>query len=313
MQAAQSDRIVDLVESAIRVESEIETHTEEVAARLEEDFEPITTGLAEGQAKPDFRATLTALKDRLRHSREQLSSAETRQIDLVKQAIELRGERQELSSSLYDDFSSMRRTVEELYRGRGKDPGRVSAFVVAGIQGPTAQGPAKLVRQVDLAVEHLRKPGLEFPPPRFGGAELKPRLLAQALAPRARRLHQVLDGLRGVGSEMNASRKARNRAIESHKATLLWVARAAEAYFQLAGEHELAERIRPSARRPGRRAAEVAGAKTDEPEAGASPAEASPPDVPAEGPPVAGSGEPGTGEAPAAAAAPEPAPSPSEG
>lgn len=296
MQEVQSDRILDLVESAIKVESEIETHTEEVADRLGEDFEPIQEGREEGQTKPDFRATLTALKDTLGHSREQLSLAEKRQIDLVKQAIELRDERQELTSSLYDDFSSMRRSVEELYRGRGKDR-KVSAFVVAGVQGPTAQGPAKLLRQIDLAVEHLRQPGLEFPKPRFGGTPLKPRQLVRAFQPRAQRLDQVLAGLHQVGSEMNASRKERSRAIDRHKSTFLWVARAAEAYFQLAGEHELAARIRPSARRPGRRAAEVAGGpSTTE----ASSTEASSTEASAE----AGSGEPESGEAPAGAIQP---------
>ena len=86
MQEVQSDRIGDLVESAIKVESEIGTHTEEVAGRLDVDFEPIyTLGLEEGRTKPDFRATLTALKERLGYSREQLVAAEKRQIDLVKQ------------------------------------------------------------------------------------------------------------------------------------------------------------------------------------------------------------------------------------
>ncbi len=37
-----------------------------------------------------------------------------------------------------------------------------NAFVVAGIQGPTAQKPTSLLRQVDLAIRHLRQPGLEF-------------------------------------------------------------------------------------------------------------------------------------------------------
>ncbi len=55
----------------------------------------------------------------------------------------------------------MRRTVEELYRGKGKD--NVNAFVVAGSQGPTAQKPTKLLRQIDLAIGHLLQPGLEFP------------------------------------------------------------------------------------------------------------------------------------------------------
>lgn len=36
----------------------------------------------------------------------------------------------------------------------------------------------------------------------------------------------------------------------------MWVGRALETYFHLAGMHELAERVRPSTHRPGRRAAD---------------------------------------------------------
>ncbi|MCP3964394.1 MAG: hypothetical protein GY719_41730 [bacterium] len=57
---------------------------------------------------------------------------------------------------------------------------------------------------------------------------------------------------------MDASRKRKNRAIEAHQDTFSWVASNAESLFRLAGEHELADSIRPSRRRPGRRAAEDA-------------------------------------------------------
>ncbi len=99
------------------------------------------------------------------------------------------------------------------------------------------------------------------------------RELAQVLKPRCNRLHVVQGELRRVASELNASRKEKNRAIEAHKEIFLWVARGAESLFQLAGERELAERIRPSTRRPGRRAVEVADDKKGESEAGTSPAE----------------------------------------
>ena len=81
------------MESAIKVESEIETHTEEVAEGLEVDFASIFAAWEEELQKPDFRATLRALKDKLGDSREKLVLAEERHIDLVKKAVELRGER----------------------------------------------------------------------------------------------------------------------------------------------------------------------------------------------------------------------------
>ncbi len=320
MREEQSDRILDLVQSAAGVESEIETHTEEVAAGLGETFAGIFEAWGDGQEPPDFRANLRALKDKLGDSREALSQAEERHIGLIRQAVARRGEREELTGGLYDDFSSMRRTVEELYHGKGK--GNVNAFVVAGIQGPTAQWPTKLLRQVDLAIGHLRQPGLEFPQSRFGETRLEPTRLADALQPRSERLHLVQADLRRLRSELNASRKEKNRALDAHKETFLWVARAAESYFHLAGEHELAARIRPSARRPGRRAVEVADDQQGEPETGASPAEGAPEGTPEGAPETsteATSGENGSGDQPASQSqpatgeAPESAPSPPAG
>ncbi len=309
MREEQSDRVLNLVQSAVQVETEIEIHTEEVAARLGETFAAIFDGWEEGQPKPDFPATFRAMKDKLGDSRETLSLAEERHIGLIRQTVEYREERQQLNGGLYEDFSSMRRTVEELYRGKGKD--NVNAFVVAGIQGPTAQKPTKLLRQIDLAVGHLRQPGLEFPESRFGETRLEPAKLVQVLKPRCDRLHQVQTDLHRVAAETNASRKEKNRAIEAHKEIFLWVSQGAESLFHLAGEHELAERIRPSTRRPGRRAVEVADDNTGESEDGTSPAEG----AQAEGSSEAASGDGGSGDqpqptaSPAAATATESAPS----
>ncbi len=301
MREAQSDRILYLVQSAAQAEVQIETHTEEVATRLGETFAPIFETWEEGQEPPDFRAILRAMKDKLGDSREKLSLAEQGHIDLIRQAVELRVERQELTGGLYDDFSSIRRTVEELYHGKGK--GNANAFVVAGIQGPTSQKPTRLLRQVDLAISHLLQPGLEFPESRFGETRLEPSKLVNALKPRCELLHQVQADLRRVGSEMNASRKEKNRALKAHEETFLWVARGAESFFQLAGERELAERIRPSARRPGRRAAGTGddGEANAESSAAATAGDSGSGETPA--------GEPQPTDSPAAAAAPESAPS----
>ena len=90
MRSVQSDHILDLVQSAAKVETEIGTHTEEVATRLDERFEPLFEGAEDERVKPDFRSTLSALKDALADSREALTAAEQPNIELIKQAIEFR-------------------------------------------------------------------------------------------------------------------------------------------------------------------------------------------------------------------------------
>lgn len=307
MHFVQSNRLLGLVQSATKVETDIATHTEEIGARLDEDFAPIVEGWGEGEEKPNHRAQLRALKDKLAVSREQVSQAEERLIDLIKHGVELRSRRDELAAVLYDDFSSLRRTVEELFRAKGN--GRSSVFVIAGIQGPTSQVPAKLVRQVELAVKHLRQPSLGFPASRFGGTPLEPANLADVLEPTVEQIGSVQADLRRLAGEMNASRKEKNRIVAAHKTTFSRVARTAEALFHLAGEQELAERLRPSGRRPGRRVVDVQEGGQEEPEAEASPNG----DTPAEGTSgTEGEGASSEGTAPEPAGSPEPATPPTD-
>ncbi len=257
MREAQSDRILNLAQVAAQIEKQIGIHTGVVVSGLVETFASIFEVWEEGQALPDFQATLRAMKDKLAGSREKLSEAEEHHIDLTRQAIGLRAAREEVTGNLYDDFSSIRRTVEELYHGKGK--GNANAFVVAGIQGPTPQKPTRLLRQVDLAIGHLLQPGLEFPASRFGETRLEPAKVVSALKPSCDRLHQVLDDLSEVAVALDASRMEKNRAIDALEAMLSWVAQSAESFFEMAGKHELAERIRLATRRHRRHQAVAPG------------------------------------------------------
>lgn len=295
MRTEQSDLILDLLQSAEKVEVEIETHADEVALRLDEWADPLLGEAEDGREKPDFRATLLVLRDGLSDSRGKLNAAEQANIDLIRQVVELREERQELTEGLYEDFSSLRRTVEELYRGKGKD--NPNAFVVAGIQGPTSQGPTRLLRQIELATVHLSQPGFVLPASRFGGAPLDPRDLVASLQPRSERLRKVQVEIRRLGSELNASRKEKNRAIERHKNTFSWVSQGAAALFRLAGESELADRIRPAARRARRRGSspEADAARAADAEGGSSDG----------GTPTGGSVDAASGEAGPAGSSPD--------
>ncbi len=53
-----------------------------------------------------------------------------------------------------------------------------------------------------------------------------------------------------------STRMAKNEAIAEFDSHYRWVGCGLETYFHLAGMHELAAKVRPSARRPGRRAAD---------------------------------------------------------
>ena len=72
------------------------------------------------------------------------------------------------------------------------------------------------------------------------------------------RLRETNTELRLARREVEKSRKHKNQVLDEHKDFFLWTARTLESFYQLAGEPKLAAQIRPSGRRPGRRAVEVA-------------------------------------------------------
>ena len=75
--------------------------------------------------------------------------------------------------------------------------------------------------------------------------------------------------------------EAKRKAVKEFDRTLLWVARTAEGLFHLAGQPELAERIRSTTRRPGR--PQDDGSTGEEASADASTPEDSAPEEPGSG------------------------------
>ncbi len=156
--------------------------------------------------------------------------------------------------------------------------GKGSAFRVASIEGPTAQRKEKLLRQAELAIARFEQPDLEFPASELEGFTVDPEGAARGLKAKVTRLRSVTDEQRRLNREVQESRKVKNRLLEEHKDTFLWTARTLEGFYRLAGEDELADRIRPSLRRRGLRAVDVeaqeaAKAKAAEEEAAAEAAE----------------------------------------
>ena len=157
-------------------------------------------------------------------------------------------------------MSAARHTLDELF-------GKGSAFRVAGIEGPTAQRREKLLRQAELAIARFEQPNLEFPESEFEGFTVDPEGAARGLKAKVTRLRGVFDEQRRLNREVQESRKVKNRRLEEHKDTFLWTARTLEGFYRLAGEEELADRIRPSLGSRGLRAVDVEAEKPAEAEA----------------------------------------------
>jgi hypothetical protein len=251
----QSEAILRLLDASQEVEDSVTHHGPRVAKRLEERFAPYFAHLGDGR-RPNFLATFFALRDELAASREELSAAELRHIDLVAKITELSLEREDLFGSLQDDYTWLRGNFARILGPR------LSA-AVTGVQGPTAAGTSKLLRQVKIAVDRLSKPGLELPPGPLGTAPSDPGEIAAKLAAKARRLRQVRRRLRRTRRKAELTMEEKNDTIERHKATLFPVRSTLGGFYRLAGEDGLADQILPPTPRRPRRTIELAPAPED--------------------------------------------------
>lgn len=241
----QSEEVLGLMTTTDEVVSSIETHGVKVATRLDEQATRATTREAQGANAPNFRSNMFHIRDNLTGSVQNMADKDQRHVHQLAEVIQLRQERQVVQQDVYDTMTTLRNTLDSLY-----GPGQ--AFVLAGVEGPTARKAKKLVRQTDLAASRLEQDGLELPPSRLGGIRLDLKAVAADLRSKLERLRAVLAAQKQALRISQETRKEKNRAKESHERLLLWSARTLEGYYQLAGEHELAERIRPATRRLGR-------------------------------------------------------------
>ena len=275
----QSVEALDLLTTSDEIVSSIETHGVEVATKLEERWQVVptlsSTPQVEGPERPNFQGQLFALKDGLVASATTVSEADQLHVHQLGNLIQLREDRNNVRDEAYGKFSTMRRAVDEL-QGPGK------AFVLAGIEGPTARKAPKLLRQIDLAVPRLLHPDLEMPDPDVAGIHLDPKAMGRQLQEVADRLRKAQADFRRAIRIVQASRRQKNRRIADHKEFQLWSARIVEGYYRLAGETELADRLRPATVRVGRPT--PPGDSPDEPDDGI-------PDNGTVGEPVADSGE----------------------
>ncbi len=118
-----------------------------------------------------------------------------------------------------------------------------------------------------MALGRFEQPILEFGASEFEGFTVDPKGAARGLKTKVTRLRGVSDEQRRLNREAQESRKVKNRKLEEHKDTFLWTARTLEGFYRLAGEDELADRIRPSLGRRGLRAVDVEAEKAAKAEA----------------------------------------------
>ncbi|MEO0323527.1 MAG: hypothetical protein AAF447_11265 [Myxococcota bacterium] len=115
---------------------------------------------------------------------------------------------------------------------------------------PTPFDPVVLARYAREVAGRLG--ALAGVPGRLAGSSLEPEPAAQALGAAATRLDDALTRVAEEAREAQVTLTAKDEALARYDAVFTATASTLAALFQLAGESELARRVRPSRRRPGR-------------------------------------------------------------
>ncbi len=234
--------------------SAIDTQGEEAADQL---IEVLSEDLREGEEMPDIRFFFTLLGRRMARFGTAMVEAH---LDELTDDDALRQERDATTKELVADYIAMRGGYRT---GYGTE---IAAAV--GFERHVATDPAEIELQIDRLSTNLGKPELVLPSSRYPGIAPQPVETLELFRPNLKRLKATRAALNRAHREADGSQLTKNDAVAAHDLEFPNLSRCFEACCTVAGLRELARRVRPSARRPGRREEEV---QTEE-------AEASPPD-----------------------------------
>ena len=274
------------------------TSVEEVQASLRTFGGGVATLLDERSAPPGDGATPVShqrvfdnLGSDLETARLGLVGAEDEHVRQQVRISNLQDESDRLVSELYDQQVAVRQTFTGLF-------GAKRGFELAATSGNTPRARKDLEEQVDQTVKLVKDPAIEMPALRIrGGVEVNLVGLAEGLEVSQLELRAARTGLLDARKAGARTLLAKRAAMADFDRIFLAAAGILEGFFRLAGEVDLADRIRTSIRRVTNRE----GAEDEEvPEETAPPADGQP-----------GDGASGDSQPPSESAeSAEPAPSP---
>ncbi len=214
-----------------------------LAERLRDLVQP---DLEEGDEAPGFFPVIIALARKMGASINRLVVADEALYEANARYTGLRDQRAEVFSKLARMVARLRLTLINQY---------VAPHLVdLGLGNETARSPQPLLRQADRIVKifagedldkHLGESIFQEP------ANLRSQ--AAELAPLADDLRNNLRQVDEARRSLDEAKVARDKVRDQHDVIFVRSSRTFEDLCRLAGEKELADKVRPSAKRPGRR------------------------------------------------------------
>lgn len=196
----------------------------------------------EGEGAP-FGSLLETLTQRLTEARDRLITSDRQHRDQKAKTTDYRRMRDDVFAALSTQVLGLRDMI------RGAFSPEVIERIGFAIRTP--EQPEVLAEQATHLVTRLSDPGLKLEGPRFQSVSMDVNGLAGELAPLASQLNRNLDDVSREERRTEATKVARDEALDDYNREFLWIARTTESLFLLADLPELAGRVRPSPRRSG--------------------------------------------------------------
>ena len=254
MPAKTSKESSDRLKAARFVLSALFQHGQEISRLLVELFLPVQQ---EGDPEPEFFGTVTAIGRKLKVAIDQVIAADNRLFAANAALDAERLVRNQKASNLSRMVIGLRGACNSLF---------VDLPVQQlGFDARTAQDPAPLLIQADRVVESIEG-GEVRSQPLFRKGGFDPREYAAEVRQGAVELRTCLDKMSDLQRDAEAALLHKREVTQEYDALFRDGARTFESYCRMAGKTELADRVRPSVKRPGR--TEVPPGEAPEPTAG---------------------------------------------